>query len=87
MDDRELYREMFNVCVATAMLGPRYGPQFRLDSIEYAKLIERVSRKLHGGKSQQVMRDLLTATAKGSTEGCERVNEARDEALKRQKPR
>jgi hypothetical protein len=88
MDDGELRWEMMSVCLSVAIYGPLEGPGFRLDGIRYAQLIERVSRKQHGGKSQKVMLDLLAATADGSQQQCEQAHNAfLEEVKKGEKPR
>jgi hypothetical protein len=87
-DDLELRLEMISVCLSVAIHGPLDGPQFRLDGIRYAQVIERVSRKQHGGNSQKLMLDLLTATAEGSQQQCERAHGAfLEEEKKREKQR
>jgi hypothetical protein len=87
MNDQELFSEMMSVCLSVAFMAPLYGPQFQLDAMRYAQLIEHVSHKQHSGTSPQSMRDLLKAVSDGRQESCERTTKTFIEEKKREQQR
>jgi hypothetical protein len=87
MNNQDLLSEMMGVCLSIVMMGPLYGPQLSLDGIRYARVIERVSRKQHGGKSPKWMSDLLKGTLEGSQQKCDQAFTAFIEEKKRENQR